>query len=92
MKRLKTKVKEINKEIKLLRHMEEEERSIQVEKVNAKITGLAEYYKTAICSNAFNYIDDKTIKQHMQPLKRYTVKSIKTTIFPFANNMHLISR
>jgi len=62
MKRLKLKVKETNKEIKLLRHMTDEDRAIQVEKVNAKITGLAEYYKTTICSNAFSYIDDKINK------------------------------
>ena len=70
MKKLKVKVKEINKEIKLLRYMSDHEKAIQVEKINAKITGLCEYYKTTICSNAYSYIDDKVNKAAYATFKK----------------------
>lgn len=82
MQRLKVKVKEVNKEIKQLRHMGEEERAIQVEKINSKITGLAEYYKTSICSNAFSYIDDKTNKAAFAVFKKMYGKRYKDYIVP----------
>jgi hypothetical protein len=62
MKKVKAKVKEIGKEIRKLKYMSDEEKAVQVERVNSKITGLAEYYKTSICSNAFSYIDDRINK------------------------------
>ena len=63
MVKVRKKVKEIKKEIKRILYMEEEQRqAVQIEKVNAMITGVAEYYKTAICSNAFSYIDDQINK------------------------------
>lgn len=63
MAKVRKKVKEIKKEIKQILYMEEEQRqAVQIEKVNAMITGIAEYYKTAICSNAFSYIDDQVNK------------------------------
>lgn len=63
MSKIKAKVKLINKEIKKLIFLNDtKEQAVQIEKVNLMITGLTEYHKTAICSNAFNYIDDKVYK------------------------------
>lgn len=63
MAKVRKKVNEIKKELKQLRYMVEEERqAAQIEQANAMIVGIAEYYKTAICSNAFNYIDDQINK------------------------------
>ena len=58
MRKVKRKVKAISKDIKTIQYMQNTgEIAIRIEKVNAMITGLSEYYKTAICSKAFNYID-----------------------------------
>ncbi|MFU0783684.1 MAG: group II intron reverse transcriptase/maturase [Thermoanaerobacterium thermosaccharolyticum] len=58
--KVKQQVKAINKEIKKLKDIPKEiDRAIQIEKINAMIIGMAEYWKTGICSNTFKYIDDK---------------------------------
>ncbi len=58
MDRVKTKTKEILKEIRQLKHMGGKQRkAAQIEKINSMIVGVAEYNKTFICSKAFNYID-----------------------------------
>jgi len=58
--------------------MTEEERARQVEKVNAKITGLSEYYKTTICSNAFNNIDDMAVIRAIEDKREATKELINT--------------
>lgn len=67
MKKLQDKVKEIGKEIKKLRYMENHRKILQIERVNAKIIGLSEYYKTTICSQAFRFIDHK-VYQSAHPI------------------------
>ncbi len=58
--KVKQQVKAINKEIKKLKEISKEiDRAIQIEKINSMIIGVAEYWKTGICSNTFQYIDDK---------------------------------
>jgi group II intron reverse transcriptase/maturase len=53
----------ICKEIWKLRTLNSTQKmAAQIEKINAIITGCAEYYKVAICSNIFSYMDDR-IKQ-----------------------------
>lgn len=43
--------------------------AIQIERINAMITGLCEYYKTAICSRTFNYIDNRVYKTALSTFK-----------------------
>jgi RNA-directed DNA polymerase len=63
MSKIKAKVKLINKEIRKLRIMKTtREQATHIEKVNSMITGLTQYHRTAICSKAFSYIDDKLFK------------------------------
>ena len=58
--KVKEQVKKISKEIRNLKSWSKEEhKAVQIEKINAIITGVAEYWKTSICSKTFNYIDDK---------------------------------
>jgi RNA-directed DNA polymerase len=75
--KLKQKVKDISKEIKLLRYMSNQKKVVQIEKINGKITGIAEYYKTSICSNAFSYIDDKVYKSSYSTFSRMYGKKYK---------------
>lgn len=59
MSKIKAKVKLINVEIRKLKLIQTtEQQAIQIEKINSMITGLAQYHRTAICSNAFKYIDN----------------------------------
>ncbi|MGF7396269.1 group II intron reverse transcriptase/maturase (plasmid) [Thermoanaerobacterium thermosaccharolyticum] len=59
-KKVKEQVKAINKEIRRLKEIPKEiDRAIHIEKINSMIIGMAEYWKTGICSNTFKYIDDK---------------------------------
>lgn len=59
-KKVKEQVRAINKEIRKLKDFPKElDRAIQIEKINSMITGVAEYWKTGICGNTFQYIDDK---------------------------------
>lgn len=59
-KKIKEKTKGIVKDIKELRNIYDfKEMAVQIERINSKITGLTNYHKTSICSNAFKYIDDK---------------------------------
>lgn len=59
MTKVRKKVKGIKSEIKRIMFMgEEQQQAAQIEKVNSMITGLAEYFKTAICSSTFSYIDN----------------------------------
>lgn len=58
MNKVKAKTGEILKEIKKLKYMgKRQKQAAQIEKINSMIIGVAEYYKTFICSKAFNYID-----------------------------------
>ncbi|MDK2806740.1 MAG: RNA-directed polymerase [Thermoanaerobacterium sp.] len=58
--KVKQQVKAINNEIKKLKDIPKEiDRAIQIEKINSMIIGMAEYWKTGICSNTFKYMDDK---------------------------------
>lgn len=59
MSKIKAKVKLINSEIRKLKSTQTtEQQAIQIEKINSMITGLTQYHRTAICSNAFRYIDN----------------------------------
>jgi hypothetical protein len=59
-KKVKEQVKAISKEIRKLKDIPKElDKAIQIEKVNFMIVGVAEYWKTGICSNTYRYIDDK---------------------------------
>ncbi|EGD51050.1 RNA-directed DNA polymerase [Thermoanaerobacter ethanolicus JW 200] len=61
--KVKKQIKEISKEIHKLKEIPEDiDKAIQIEKINTMIIGIAEYWKTSICSNTFNYIDDKINK------------------------------
>lgn len=77
--------RKISAEIKKLKTIPEKEKAAQIEEINAIIIGVAEYWKTSICSNVFNKIDErvkqsafytfktmypKNYKQHEKPLKR----------------------
>lgn len=78
MSRIKSKVKLINKEIRKLNVIEDaKEQAVQIEKVNLMITGLTEYNKTAICSNAFSYIDDKIYKSAYATFRKKFGKKYK---------------
>jgi group II intron reverse transcriptase/maturase len=51
-------IRELRDEIEKLYHMGEPlRRAVQVEKINSKIIGIAEYWKTAVCSATFHKID-----------------------------------
>jgi RNA-directed DNA polymerase len=53
-------VKVISREIHTVnKFTKAEHRAVQIEKVNAIITGIAEYWKSSMCSQTFKYIDDK---------------------------------
>jgi RNA-directed DNA polymerase len=59
MSKIKTKVKLINIEIRKLKSIQTtEQQAIQIEKINSMIVGITQYHRTAICSNAFGYIDN----------------------------------
>jgi group II intron reverse transcriptase/maturase len=59
-KKVKEQVKTINKQIRKLKDLPKElDKAIQIEKINSMIIGVAEYWKTGICSNTYQYIDDK---------------------------------
>ena len=82
MKKIIAKVKLINKEIRKLEFItNSKQQAIQIERVNSMITGVTEYHKTAICSNAFSYIDDKIFrcanaifhKKYSRNYKKYKV-------------------
>lgn len=78
MSRIKSKVKLINKEIRKLNVIEDpKEQAVQIEKVNSMITGLTEYNKTAICSSAFSYIDDKIYKSAYATFRKKFGKKYK---------------
>jgi RNA-directed DNA polymerase len=72
MNRVKTKTREILKEIKQLKYMGSNQRkAAQIEKINSMIIGVAEYNKTFICSKAFNYVDYR-----VRETTYYTFKSM----------------
>lgn len=60
--KVKERLKEIRKEIKSLRGIEIRKQAIKVEEINAKIIGIAEYYKSAICSGTFKDMDNRINK------------------------------
>lgn len=56
----KKKVIEIGKEIRQLRWIKSDKhKAAQIEKINAIISGVAEYYKVSICSGTYKYIDKR---------------------------------
>ncbi|MCX4356568.1 MAG: group II intron reverse transcriptase/maturase [Oscillospiraceae bacterium] len=56
--RLQKQIRELRDEIDKLYHMGEPLRqAVQIEKINAKIIGISEYWKTSVCSRAFHKID-----------------------------------
>ncbi len=53
-------IKQICKEIQKLKEMPKDvDKAIQIERINTMIIGIAEYWKSGICSNTYQYIDDK---------------------------------
>lgn len=59
-KKVKEQVKKINEEIRKLKEISKDiDRAIQIKNINSKIIGIAEYWKSGICSNTLRYIDDK---------------------------------
>lgn len=70
-KKVREQVQKITKEIRLLRSFTKiEQRAAQVEKINAIIIGVAEYWKTSICNSTFGYIDDKVNRTAVRTFKR----------------------
>ena len=86
IKKVKTQVQNINNEVRKLKNiMSDTLRIFKIKKINSMIMGVAEYWKTAICSDTFSYIDEnvhrcayatfkkmygKKIKNHYVPLKK----------------------
>ncbi len=59
--KLKAKVRSITEAIKGLYKIRSPKNiAVEIERINSKITGVANYHKTAICSDTFNYIDERT--------------------------------
>lgn len=59
MSKIKAKVKLIKLEIRKLKSLDTtDKQAVQIEKVNSMIAGITQYHRTAICSNAFKYIDN----------------------------------
>lgn len=62
-KKVIAKVDNICKEILKLKSMKDDKtRAAQVERINSIITGAAEYYKVAICSNTYRYMDHRIMQ------------------------------
>lgn len=84
MDKIKTKVRQISKELKQIRytgkntHLQAE----IIEKANAKIVGIAEYIKTSICSQTFGYIDNAIGKCALASFKRLFGKSYRQYKIP----------
>ncbi|UZQ84256.1 group II intron reverse transcriptase/maturase [Thermoanaerobacter sp. RKWS2] len=80
--KVKKQVREISKEIhKLTKISNEIDRAIQIEEINTMIIGIAEYWKTGICSQTFNYIDNKINR---------TAERIFRKIYPKAYQEHIV--
>lgn len=80
--KVKEQIREINKEIQKLKEIPKDiDKAIQIENINAKIIGIAEYWKTGICSNTFKYIDNK--------IQRCAFKVFKT-IYPKTLQEHYV--
>ncbi|WP_077591058.1 group II intron reverse transcriptase/maturase [Planococcus lenghuensis] len=60
MKKVRTKTAEILKDIKQIRRTQcDYQKAVIIEKVNSKIVGLSEYYKTAVWTEIFDSLDHK---------------------------------
>lgn len=69
--KVKDQVKYVTKEVKLIKTFtKSEHRAVQIEKVNAIITGLAEYWKSSMCHQTFKYIDDKVNRAAVAVFKK----------------------
>lgn len=56
--RVQKQIRELRDEIERLYHMENFlRRAVQIEKINAKIIGISEHWKTTVCSKTFHKID-----------------------------------
>jgi len=76
--KVKKQVKEISKEIRKLKEMPKDiDKAIQIEKINTIIIGIAEYWKTSICSNTFDYIDEKIYKSAFKVFQKLYPKTYK---------------
>lgn len=61
--KVKKQVKEICREIKQLKQKSKPvDKAIQIERINTKIVGISEYWKSFLCSLTFHYIDDKIFR------------------------------
>lgn len=79
------KTKTICKEIwKLKRINSSQELAAQIEKINAIITGTAEYYKVAICSNIYAYMDDRIKQTAYRTFRKIYGKSYKEYYVPLS--------
>jgi len=74
--KVKKQIREISKEIHKLKEIPKDiDRAIQIEKINAMIIGIAEYWKTSICSSTFKYIDDKVNKSALKVFQKLYPKT-----------------
>jgi group II intron reverse transcriptase/maturase len=74
--KVKKQIKEISKEIHKLKEISKDiDRAIQIEKINTMIIGIAEYWKTSICSDTYNYIDNKIYRSALKVFQKLYPKT-----------------
>jgi RNA-directed DNA polymerase len=74
--KVKKQVKTICEKLQRLKTCRKEsEQAVIIEDVNAMITGIAEYWKSGICSNTYNYIDHKVNESAFHIFKKIYPKT-----------------
>jgi RNA-directed DNA polymerase len=77
------KTKAICEEIFKLHSMESTQTmAAQIEKINAIITGTAEYYRVAICSNIYRYMDHRIMQTAYRTFRKIYGKKYKEHLVP----------
>ena len=85
MSKVKAKVNLICQEVKAIKCQEgQHKKAVQIEKINSMLIGLAEYYKSAICSKTFIYIDDKIKRSAYASFQAMYGNSYKDYYVPLA--------
>ncbi len=86
------KVDNICKEILKLKSMKDEKTmSAQIERINSIITGAAEYYKVAICSNTYKFMDHRIMQTAYRTFRKIYGKKYRqhlVQLFQLNNRPH----
>ncbi|WP_338053630.1 group II intron maturase-specific domain-containing protein [Pseudobacteroides cellulosolvens] len=77
------KVDNICKEIMKLKSMQDSKTmAAQIERINSIITGAAEYYKVAICSNTYKFMDHRIMQTAYRTFRKIYGKKYRQLPLP----------